>query len=157
MEGILVFKSLRELFNSDVNKSEPSDNDLKLAAATLMFELISADGRVDRVELVYMGEILRREFELDQEQLDELFELAKESANEATSLHGFTREICDNWGNPKRMKLLEYLWTLALSDETVDPHERHLVRKVAGLLYLNDNEIVIARENAKTQLGLKDL
>jgi uncharacterized tellurite resistance protein B-like protein len=151
-----VFKSLKELFKSDVSKKQPSDHDLKLAAATLMFELIRADGRIDRVELVYMGDILRREFELNQEQLDELFEMAKESAHEATSLQGFTREICDNWGNPKRIKLLEYLWILALSDETVDPHERHLVRKVAGLLYLTDKETAIARENAKSQLGLED-
>lgn len=151
-----MLKSLKELFKSDTNKQHPSDHDLRLAAATLMFELIRSDGRVDRVELVYMGEILRREFKLGEEELDELFKLAKESAHEATSLQGFTREICDNWGNAKRIKLLEYLWMLALSDERIDPHERHLVRKVAGLLYLNEGEIVIARENAKAQLGIED-
>ena len=151
-----MFKSLKELFKSDKQKKQPSDHDLRLAAATLMFELIRSDGRVDRVELVYMGEILRREFKLNQEELDELFKMAKESAHEATSLQGFTREICDNWGNAKRLKLLEYLWMLALSDETIDPHERHLVRKVAGLLYLNETEIVLAREQAKAQLGLDD-
>lgn len=151
-----MLKSLKELFKSDTNKQNPSDHDLRLAAATLMFELIRSDGRVDRVELVYMGEILRREFKLGEEELDELFKLAKESAHEATSLQGFTRAICDNWGNAKRIKLLEYLWMLALSDERIDPHERHLVRKVAGLLYLNEGEIVIARENAKAQLGIED-
>lgn len=152
-----MFKSLRELFKSDAQKKDPSDHDLRLAAATLMFELIRSDGRVDRVELVYMGDILRREFKLNEEQLEELFKMAKESAQEATSLQGFTRNICDNWGNAKRIKLLEYLWVLALSDSTVDPHERHLVRKVAGLLYLNDAEIVVARENAKAHLGIEDV
>lgn len=152
-----MFKSFKELFKSENNKKEPSDHDLRLAAATLMFELIRSDGRVDRVELVYMSDILRREFKLNQQELDELFALAKDSAHEATSLQGFTREICENWGNAKRLKLLEYLWVLALSDETVDPHERHLVRKVAGLLYLNDAEIVVAQENAKAQLGLDDV
>lgn len=151
-----MFKSLKELFKSDAKKKEPSEHDLRLAAATLMFELIRSDGRIDRVELVYMGEILRREFKLEDQELDELFKMAKASADEATSLQGFTREICDNWGNSKRVKLLEYLWMLALSDENIDPHERHLVRKVAGLLYLNEAEIVIARENAKAQLGIDD-
>lgn len=151
-----MLKSLKKLFRSDAKKSEPSDHELRLAAATLMFELIRADGRIDQVELVYMGEILRREFKLNEEELEELFKMAKESANEATSLQGFTREICNSWGNAKRVKLLEYLWMLALSDETIDPHERHLVRKVAGLLYLNEAQIAIARENAKTQLGMED-
>ena len=54
------------------------------------------------------------------------------------------------------MKLLEYLWVLALADERIDPHERHLVRKVAGLLYLNEKQIMQSRENAKRQLGISD-
>jgi len=137
-----VLKSLKSLFNKQgkANK-EPSDQDLKRAAATLMFEVVRSDGRIDQVELIYMGEILRREFKLNEQELEELFQLAKETANESTSLQGFTRDICDNWGAAKRMKLLEYLWLLALADDQIDPHERHLVRKVAGLLYLNESQI----------------
>jgi len=52
------------------------------------------------------------------------------------------------------MKLLEYLWLLALADDQIDPHERHLVRKVAGLLYLNEAQILQSREQAKAQLGI---
>jgi len=83
-------------------------------------------------------------------------ELARKSAHEATSLQGFTREICDNWGNAKRVRLLEHLWIIALADKTIDANERHLVRKVAGLLYLNEMQIVQARENAKQKLGIED-
>lgn len=151
-----MLKSLKELFKSNASEQNTTDHDLKLAAATLMFEVIRSDGRVDKVELIYMGEILQREFKLSDDELDELFKLARETAHEATSLQGFTREICDNWGNGKRTKLLQYLWMLALADEKIDPHERHFVRKVAGLLYLNDSEIVQARELAKQQLGIVD-
>jgi uncharacterized tellurite resistance protein B-like protein len=152
-----LFKSLKTLFSKTKGKTvkEPSDRDLKLAAATLMFELIRSDGQIDQVELNYMRVILRREFNLNDQELDELFTLAKDTANEAISLQGFTRDICDNWGSAKRMKLLEYLWTLALADEKIDPHERHLVRKVAGLLYLNEAQISTSREQAKIQLSTK--
>jgi len=150
-----VLKSLKTSFNNKgkVNK-EPSDQDLKLAAATLMFEVVRSDGRIDQVELIYMSEILRREFKLNEQELEELFQLAKDTANEATSLQGFTRDICNNWGASKRMKLLEYLWMLALADDQIDPHERHLVRKVAGLLYLNEAQILQSREQAKVELGI---
>lgn len=147
-----MLKSLKELFKSGTESEEPSDQDLKLAAATLMFELIRSDGQVDQIELDSMNEILQREFALDDEELAALSDLAKTTAQEAISLQGFTREVCEHWDNPKRMKLLEYLWLLALADEKIDPHERHLVRKVAGLFYLTDTEIIIARENAKQQL-----
>jgi uncharacterized tellurite resistance protein B-like protein len=152
-----VLKSLKNLFKKAKVKKEPSDQDLKLAAATLMFEVIRSDGTIDQVELVSMGKILSREFNLNQQELDELFTLAEDSANQAISLQGFTRDICDNWGNTKRMKLLEYLWMLALADERIDPHERHLVRKVGGLLYLNDSEVAQSREQARQKLASQSL
>jgi uncharacterized tellurite resistance protein B-like protein len=149
-----VLNKLKTLFKKAKVDQQPSDQDLKLAAATLMFEVVRSDGVIDQVELEQMGKILQREFKLNQDEVDELFELAKDTADQAISLQGFTRDICDNWGNAKRMKLLEYLWMLALADETIDPHERHLVRKVGGLLYLNDAEVAQSREQAKRQLGL---
>jgi uncharacterized tellurite resistance protein B-like protein len=152
-----VLKSLKTLFKKAKVKKEPSDQDLKLAAATLMFEVIRSDGTIDQIELVSMGKILSREFNLNQQELDELFTLAEDSANQAISLQGFTRDICDNWGNTKRMKLLEYLWMLALADERIDPHERHLVRKVGGLLYLNDSEVAQSREQARQKLASQSL
>jgi len=149
-----VLKSFKTLFKKAKVDKNPSDADLKLAAATLMFEVVRSDGRIDQVEIIYMGEILRREFNLSESELDELLILAKDTASKATSLQGFTRDICNNWGSAKRMQLLEYLWTLALADDQIDPHERHLVRKVAGLLYLNEDQIARSREQAKRKLGI---
>lgn len=151
-----MLNALKTLFKQDSEKRDPTEQELKLAAATLMFEVIRADGRIDEVELTYMREILSREFKLNDDELDELFESAKEKANDAISLHGFTRDICNTWGKSKREKLLEYLWMLALADKQVDPHERHLVRKVAGLLYLNENQIQTSRQAAKIQLETQE-
>lgn len=151
-----MLKSLKKLVKKTANNKESNELELKLAAATLMFEVIRSDGRIDKVELIYMEEILRREFKLNEDELEELFKQAKETAHEATSLQGFTREICESWGNGKRAKLLEYLWMLALADDRIDPHERHLVRKVAGLLYLNESQIIQSRELAKRQLGIEE-
>lgn len=155
-----MFKSLQEFFNSKTASSSksnaPSERDLQLAAATLMFELIRADGKVDDEELQAMGEALHQQFKLNEKDINQMIALARESAYEATSLQGFTREICNNWGNAKRYKLLEHLWQLALTDQHIDAHERHFVRKVAGLLYLTEMQIVQAREKAKMTLGIED-
>ncbi|MFT6725429.1 MAG: putative tellurite resistance protein B-like protein, partial [Arenicella sp.] len=105
-----MLNKLKTLFKKAKVDQQPSDQDLKLAAATLMFEVVRSDGVIDQVELEQMGKILQREFKLNQDEVDELFELAKDTADQAISLQGFTRDICDNWGNAKRMKLLEYLW-----------------------------------------------
>jgi len=148
-----MLKSLQEIFSrNDVTEPLNQKEDVKLAAATLMIELIRADGRIDQLEVQNMRALLRNQFELSDLDFNALFELAKKNAEDATSLYDFTREICDSWGNEKRVKLLENLWLLALSDNVIDPHERHLVRKVAGLLYLNESQIINSRENAKQKL-----
>lgn len=148
-----MLNALKTLFNqSDKEINSPSDKQLKLAAATLMFELIRSDGHVDDVEMTQMEDILRSEFKLNDNDVQALLLLAKESAEEAISLHQFTRDICEHWGAEQRQKLLEYLWILALADQHVDDNERHLVRKIAGLLYLNENQIQVARQNAKIKI-----
>jgi len=149
-----MLKSLQELFGkTDKLHSDHQKLDVKLAAATLMFELIRSDGRVDEIEKSQMKILLVKQFELTESDLNNLLSLAEKNAKEAISLYQFTREICDSWDNEKRVQLLENLWVLALSDDVIDPHERHLVRKVAGLLYLNESQIIKSRENAKRHLA----
>lgn len=150
-----MLKSLQELFKLSTEvDSKDQQLDVKLAAATLMFELIRADGEVKAEEIAQMKDLLIRQFALDDDALQALFEVAEQNAKDAISMHAFTRDICKQWDNTKRAKLLENLWLLALSDEVIDPHERHLVRKIASLLYLNESEIIQTREQAKHRLGL---
>ena len=144
-----MFKSIKELFSANVANKQPDEHQLQVAAATLMFELIRSDGEIDSKELESFDRILKDEFSLDENERSLLKEQAQDSAEQAISLQGFTREICEQWDNEQRLKMLEYLWILAFADNHIDSHERHLVRKIAGLLYLNDKEIILAKENAK--------
>ena len=156
-----MFKSLQDFFsNSNSSHSvenHASDTDLKLAAATLMLEVVRADGEVQDTEIATMRKLLRQQFSLDEADIDNMLELAHASSDDAISLQGFTREICNNWGNAKRLRLLEHLWQIALADETIDAHERHLIRKLAGLLYLNDSEVARAKAAARINLGQTSL
>jgi len=80
---------LNRIFKKHTIDARPNDDQLKLAAATLMFELIRSDGSVDEIEVEQMKSILQNQFKLDQSNVDDLFEQAKESAEEAISLHSF--------------------------------------------------------------------
>ena len=148
-----MFQSIKDLFSANVVNNEPGKKQLEIAAATLMFELIRSDGNIDDSEIASFEQILKTQFALNQEELTLLTQQAQQSSEQAISLHNFTREICEQWDNEQRLKLLEHLWTLAFADDHIDRHERHLIRKVAGLLYLNDKQIIIAKENAKNQIN----
>lgn len=148
-----MFKSLQDYFSNKVMKTksdgQPSDEDIKLAAASLMFEVIRCDGQIDSAELGTMTDILRRQFAMADDDIKEMLAVARAHSSQATCLHQFTRDICKAWDNTQRVRLVEHLWLIALADERIDTHERHLVRKVAGLLYLSERQIAQSRESAK--------
>ncbi len=148
-----MLQKLKALFADPEQAAEPSQHDVELAAASLMFELIKSDGQVDPVEMEKLAEILKSKFNLDSQSIEELVQQAQKSVDEAISLHGFTRKICETWNNEQRVMLLESLWMLALADQRIDAHERHLVRKVAGLLYLTDRQINLAKESAISRMA----
>ena len=119
-------------------------------------EVVKVDGRVDRIELITMTEILRHQFELNQQEINDIFAIISGSRADQNALRKLTRTICQTWGNAKRMKLLENLWVVALADQTIDQDENSLVRELAGLLCLNEMQIFQTQENAKIQMGIED-
>ncbi len=155
--GKAMFNSVSTLFkvNKKLDKA-PSDHEIKLATARLMLEVIKADGYVGKIELVTMSEVLRREFNLKQTELNELFAEISGPRPDEGGLQKITRTICETWGNAKRMKLLENLWIIALADQHIDQDETTLVRMLANQLCLNEMQIFRSQENAKLKMGIED-
>lgn len=147
-----MLNKLKQFFPSTNNEID-SEQTLQLAAATLMIEVLSADSVIDQREVEHSLKLLANRFNLAQKDLNLLLDDARRKSDEAISLHSFTREICDQLNNSERVKLLSMLWEIALIDDELDANERHLIRKIAGLLYLNDKQIVQAKELAKKALS----
>jgi len=65
-----------------INTVAPSDKRgllaVKLYVAVLLFRLVRSDGNSKMLELVSMSELLRKEFSLSQDSLEEIFALANE-------------------------------------------------------------------------------
>lgn len=132
--------------------TKPNSHDIALAAATLMFEVIKSDSDIHLFETQQMGKLLRQQFGLSEEEMNDLVSLAENTSNEAISLQQFTRQLCDSWSNTQRCELVEDLWSIALIDGKIDAHERHVIRKISALLYLTDTQIAHAKEVAKSKL-----
>ena len=145
-----MLNKLKELFSdtSSSNKVE-KENKLQLAAAVLMVEVSKSDDTVDQIELDQIKQILSERFSLSHETIDLVLEQAKQESEQAISLHEFTREICDRYDHPERITILKSLWQVAFADGRIDQHERHFIRKIAGLLYLTDQDITLAKSQAQ--------
>jgi len=152
-----MFNSISALFKSKTQLHRPpSTEEVKLATAKLMLEVIKADGYVGKIELITMSEVLRREFDLKQHDLNTLFAEISGARQDENGLEQITRTICETWGNAKRVKLLENLWIVALADQHIDQDESTLVRKLANQLCLNEMQIFRSQENAKLKMGIED-
>lgn len=148
-----MLKQFKSLF-SNGDQSDGTDQEaMALAAAVLMFEVSRADGEVDPLELETLSHWLKTELGMSNDTAQNLTETAQEVAENAISLQRFTRTLCEELDIDKRRHLVEYCWRIALVDNELDAHERHTIRKIAGLLYLNDKDIILAKEAAKKVLA----
>ena len=79
---------------------------------------------------------------------------AKAEAAEAASadLVRFTRALKDAVPYEDRVELIEALWEVVLADGRRDSAEDALMRKLAGLLYVPDQDVGLARQRVMARL-----
>ena len=152
-----MLRELRELFNNTLASSEEGSEDrdhvLRLATATLLIEVVRADREEDLAENRAVFSQLKAFFELSEEETSLLVKEAEEEADHAVSLQTFTRNLHENLSVREKHAVIEMLWRVALADSHLDKHEDHLVRKVAGLLYVSHRDLIRIRNNVRDTGG----
>ena len=122
---------------------------LRVATATLMMETIRADFIVQEVELARLKQLLRRQFQLEEDELTALLEQAVEGADKLISLQHVTRLLNQNYDHAMKCRVVEMLWQLIYADGEKDHYEEHLIRQIAELLYVSHAEFIQARHKAE--------
>jgi uncharacterized tellurite resistance protein B-like protein len=64
------------------------------------------------------------------------------------SLHGPVSRLNAELTPDEKRALMEWMWRVAAVDGRVDPHEEHLLRKVADLLYVSHADYIRAKLGA---------
>lgn len=111
----------------------------------LLLDVARADSKISGQERRVAQRLLERFFGLSPEQAADLAAVAQQHAEHETSLFPFTRRIRQECGLEERSRIVDMLWELSCADGVVDPHEEHLVRKVAGLLYVPHSRYIKAK------------
>ena len=131
-----------------------SQQDIQLAAAILMFEVVKSDGHVNRLEMAEVMDVLRTQFSLDGEAIGHLLEVAGDLGNHLIGLDAFTHKLRDNWGADELRRLLKDFWVIAVADRVIDKRETQLIEKIAKSLGLATQDISNARQHAQQKLEL---
>tara|TARA_X000000368_G_scaffold41273_1_gene29872 strand:+ start:211 stop:654 length:444 start_codon:yes stop_codon:yes gene_type:complete len=122
------------------------------ACIALLLETSMADEVLDESELQTLKNTLQKDFQIDEDEIDELINLAKENVQDSTSLYEFTRDINDNFDAIERVKLIESMWKIAYADGNIDKYEEHIIRKVSNLIYVAHSDFIKAKLSAKEQI-----
>ena len=76
---------------------------------------------------------------LKEDNENEILERAEKIENNSNQLISYTNIIKQNSVDVKK-DIIEHLWKILISDDTVDQFESNLMRRICGLIYFSDKE-----------------
>lgn len=126
----------------DKDASITSPISKNLITAALMIEVMQADFSLDEREQQAFISVLKQSFDLDENEVIELEELAHAKVEEATSLYEFTRQINDNFSVGEKLELIRNMWRVAFADGEIDRYEDGVIRRVAELIYVAHSDFI---------------
>ncbi|RPG58610.1 MAG: TerB family tellurite resistance protein [Flavobacteriales bacterium TMED235] len=86
----------------------------------------------------------------NKENLDELINNAKKNEQESNQILDFTREI-KIMEEAEKIKIIKSLWKIIYSNKDADIYETNLMRRLAGLLYIDSKIMGDIKEEVKKE------
>ncbi|MCP4490500.1 MAG: TerB family tellurite resistance protein [Gammaproteobacteria bacterium] len=122
---------------------------LQVSTTTLLLEVVRADFEVQESEIEKLHELLRRQFQLNLEELEQIVAEAQDKADHLVSLQHITRQLNQQFSETEKTRVIEMMWEIVFADGNLDHYEEHLIRQVAELLYLPHAAFIQARHKAE--------
>ncbi len=139
---------------SPADSEEVLEHSLQLATAALLIEMMRADAEITEDERRMVMKTIRTRFHLTQEESGELLYFAVEKIRKATGYYEFTSLINKGFTYKQKVKVIENLWEIAFTDESLDKHEEHMVRRIADLIYVEHKDFIETKLRTKKKLGM---
>ena len=84
------------------------------------------------------------------ENIKEIIQNGKELENNSNQILEFTKEV-KNMSNENKTKIIESLWRIIYSNNEADIYETNLMRRLAGLLYIDSKLMGDIKEKIKQE------
>ena len=142
---------------SDSGATVPTqDDDFAATITALLVEAAMADGALDPDEGALILHLLTDQLELSPADAQMMLEEAIAEHNTRIEIHGLVRQIRTDTEMEDRIIILEMIWVVVLADGQIDEHESQLMRRLAGLLFIDDVEAGLAAKRARIRVDLAD-
>ena len=113
------------------------DKESVIGISALLVHAASIDENYSEHEKDLVKEFIKSY--LKTENSDEILKKAEEIEKNSNQLLNYTNIIKQNSLEIKK-DIIEHLWKVLISDNTVDQYESNLMRRICGLIYFSDKE-----------------
>ena len=116
-----------------------------VATCIILLEIAKSDDEFSSVEQETTKAILKHEFAIPEEDIEDLMKISVEKREDSVDLWEFTNLINQKFSDEEKIKIVESAWRVIYADEKLDKYEDHLVHVLAKLLRLDHSDLIDAK------------
>jgi len=139
---------------SQIDGQASNEQAVRRATAVLLAEMMRMDGDIKEEEREVIRAALYQHFGLDKHEIDTILSLAEQEAEESHDYYQFTSLINNHFSQAQKIEVVESLWRIAYADQVLNKYEEHLLRKVAGLIYVAHGDFIAAKHRIQKEMGI---
>ena len=130
-------------------KQEIKNNNFLTKVCALLIHAAKIDENYTEIEEKIIKETLI-ELGLESDKTLETINYAKKIEENSNQILDFTKEV-KNLPEKDKVKIIEALWSIIYSNKDADIYETNLMRRLAGLLYIDTKTMGDIKERIKNQ------
>ena len=134
-------------------KEKERENDKNHLSLTSVAALLIHSAKIDenfteKEKIIIKNALI--EMGADKNNIDKILKDAELKENDANQILEFTKEVKNKSVDEKKI-VIEALWNIIYSDKNADIYETNLMRRLAGLLYLDSKIVGDIKEKVKSK------
>tara|TARA_B100000900_G_scaffold388739_1_gene381044 strand:+ start:284 stop:691 length:408 start_codon:yes stop_codon:yes gene_type:complete len=132
------------------DKSKTKNDDLIKIACLLIHTAKIDENYTNEEENIIKKTLI--EIGAKDEDVENLIDKAKKNEAKSVQILDFTKEV-KNMSESNKLKIIETLWRIIYSNNEADIYETNLMRRLAGLLYVDSKLMGQIKEKIKKEKG----
>tara|TARA_Y100000590_G_scaffold448136_1_gene584342 strand:- start:105 stop:536 length:432 start_codon:yes stop_codon:yes gene_type:complete len=133
--------------NKNLKNDNKNNEELLLKTASLLVHAAKIDENyTDKEKEIIKKTII--ELGAEQSKINQIISEAEINEQNSNQILDFTKQI-KNENNEFKIKIVEVLWNIIYSNEEIDIYESNLMRRLGGLLYVDDKIMGQIKEKIK--------
>jgi uncharacterized tellurite resistance protein B-like protein len=138
----IVKKFFSKATSSSADYQQREGHDIRVATCALLLEMAHIDGEFSEEEKEEIISIIKEEYQLSDEYINDLVETAHEEMKGKVDLWQFASLINKHYSYEEKIRIVEMLWKVIYADKKLDKYEDYLVHKLANLLHLSHKKLI---------------